>query len=216
VKDYKERLESIELERRRLEEQLAAANAQLADAAAPGPNDGYDLSTEEWKRLAAEGTVKFRMPCSNEKGWTPSQAQLDAMALAPDDVDPLREAYRRSYQRVWTEIRPICAEVLSAEVADKLGPTNCPNAIVSILTTNDWKRLSGTMRAVAEMRAGIAPMPAALENDPVARVFLVWTGEMSQFEKDLAADLGPEDAHRVVYSESICAWNSTWPGAGAQ
>jgi len=218
VKEYKKRLESIEAERRRLEERLELANAQLGatDAGPPSPNKAYDLSNEDWNELAKEGTVKFRMPCSNEKGWVPSTAQRDNLGLAPDDVEVLRDAYARSYARVWADIRPICAEVLSPEVADKLGPTNCPNAIVSILTSSDWARLSKTMRDVAEMRAGTQPLPAQPPADPVTRVFLRWTAEMGLLEQDLAAQLGPEQAHRIVYSDSICAWNSTWPGSGAK
>jgi hypothetical protein len=72
------------------------------------------------------------------------------------------------------------------------------------------------MRRVSEMRAGLRPTPAF--DDPslgvVERVFLVLTGEQQTFENDLAQSFGPEEAHRIVTSDSLCSWSSTWNGPG--
>lgn len=218
IKDYRQKLASLEAERSGLEKQLEAANSKLdavEDPPPPKDNKSYDLSRDDWKELAKDGTVKFRMPCSpNEKGWTPSDPQREALGLGPDDIEPLREAYAQSYKRVWGDIRPVCVEVFGPEVADRLGPTNCPNAIVTAVAGNDWPRLSKAMRDVAEIRAGIQPMPDPMPDDPIMRVFLRWTSEMGELEKDLAGRMGPERAHEILYSSSVCAWNSDWPGAG--
>ena len=50
--------------------------------------------------------------------------------------------------------------------------------------------------------------------NPVEKMFVTLTGEMPAFEADLAASLGPEEAHRVAYADAICMAKSQWAGGG--
>lgn len=44
--------------------------------------------------------------------------------------------------------------------------------------------------------------------------FYALTGEMANFEADLAKNLGPEEAHRIAFSQDLCAGRSTFGGPG--
>jgi hypothetical protein len=134
---------------------------------------------------------------------------MNVLGLAPGDDRAIKEAYARAYEREWAEIRPICAQVFSPEVADKLGPGQCSGAVVHVLGDNNWKRVQAAITAVAEARAGLRPVPASPE-DPIERIFLVWTGALGDLEADLSRSFGPEEAHRLVFEEEMCAYNTTW------
>lgn len=69
------------------------------------------------------------------------------------------------------------------------------------------------MRQIGEMRAGLRPMPGPNEPvHPVVRMFVATMREAQAFEADLAQELGPDDAHRVTFSEDICMSQSTFGG----
>jgi hypothetical protein len=204
------RLDGLDEERGRLSKRLEEANLRLADAGTFNPNRAYDLSKDDWKELAAKGRVKFRTPaCLSPRGWSPDREELNALGLAPDDARVIKEAYAHAYEREWSELRPICAQVFSPEVADKLGPGQCSGAVVHVLGDGNWKRVQAAITAVAEIRAGARPVPASSE-DPIERIFLVWTGALGDLESDLARSFGPEEAHRLVFAEDMCAYNTTW------
>jgi hypothetical protein len=210
IHSLQSRLDAVEEERGRLTKELDEANAKAADAGPFNLNRAFDLSKDDWKELAAKGKVKFRTPtCLSPRGWTPDKEKLNALGLAPDDARTIKEAYARAYEREWAELRPICAQVFSPEVADKLGPGNCGGAVVHVLGDNNWKRVGTAIRAVAEMRAGMRPVPTS-PDDPIERIFLVWTGALGDLEADLAKSFGPEEAHRLVFADEMCAYNTTW------
>jgi hypothetical protein len=210
VRTLQSRLDVLDEERAGLGKRLDEAHASLADAGAFNPNRAFDLSKEDWKELAAKGKVKFRTPaCLSPRGWSPDREELNALGLAPDDGRVIKDAYARAYEREWSELRPICAQVFSPEVADKLGPGQCSGAVVHVLGDNNWKRVQAAITEVAEVRAGLRPLPDS-PDDPVERVFLVWTGALGDLESDLARSFGPEEAHRVVFSHDMCAYNDTW------
>jgi hypothetical protein len=215
VQAYRRRLDDIALEKVRLQRQLDAANAKLAETAdAPGvipaKNREYDLSQQDWKHLAEKGQVKFRMPCSPKNGWWPSDGQAKALGLAPNDLPIVQAAYKRSYERVWGEIRPLCAKALSPEVADRLGAQVCPQALISLAQAEKgWDAVADVIQDVANVRAGLKEV-ASSSQDPVEQVFMMWTSALSKLEADLAQSLGPDDAHRILYSDAACAWNEDW------
>lgn len=64
------------------------------------------------------------------------------------------------------------------------------------------------------MRAGTRPTLPLDDPQlgPVEKVFLVMTGEQHSFEGDLTQSFGPEEAHRIVTSDALCSWSSTWNG----
>ncbi|RYE89752.1 MAG: hypothetical protein EOO75_11290 [Myxococcales bacterium] len=84
-------------------------------------------------------------------------------------------------------------------------------------TTQDRDRESWAeaMRQVGELRAGLRPEPSeGIARNPVYRMMTAMTGEARQFESDLARQIGPDEAHRVVFAEGFCSTGSTFTGAG--
>jgi hypothetical protein len=222
VGEYRSRLDAITAQRAELEAKLKRSEANLAasqDGSAATKHD-YDLSQDDWKELAKEGSIKFQNPCLAGKGeaWSPSPEKLNALGLAPQDGVAIRNAYTHANERVWVStIRPLCVkEVGSTELADKLGPDNC--IFVMMDGENERGSKTGTdkastmaMREVAEIRAGIRPMPGP--NDavsPLVKVFLATTGAGKGFEDELAQSFGPEEAHRIVYADELCMGRHTY------
>src|ERR1700722_216276 len=115
----------------------------LATAARDGQalpaHSKYDLSPDDWKELAQDGTVRARFPC-----LTPSKqdqvppAGLQKAGLAPDDGPVIEQAIDTSRARVWATIRPLCANALQgdAAMADKLGPATCMELVRDVAATN--------------------------------------------------------------------------------
>lgn len=219
VRGYKRRLDGLEREKAFLERDLHMAQQKLAsatDGAAPKLGSEFDLSQEDWAELAKTGTIKFRMPCYRSKPYTPTPDALNALGLAPQDGPVVADAYARSNERIWNAIRPICAKTAGSEaLADKLGLNTCTHMIVNVAHSEDREAASEAMRQVGEIRAGQRPPPRPGEPmHPVAQTFWELTGENARFEADLAAQLGPDDAHRVAFSDELCQAASTFGGPG--
>jgi hypothetical protein len=222
VREYQQRLTTIEEQKKSLERRLATAQDQLAAAQADGSVKAkrfeFDLSQDDWAELAKTGTIKYRIPCLRPKGWFPSESQLLENGLGPQDGPAITEAYKRSYQRVWSMLRPLCAQALgsSSEVADKVPPETCIHLVQDISRSNDREAANEGMRQAAEIRAGQRPMPsqAELDKNPTLKMFLALTAEPKAFEQDLAQTFGPEEAHRLAYGDGLCMGSSTFGGPG--
>jgi hypothetical protein len=221
VQVYRGRLESLSDQRNDLEKRLHQAEEKLAAAqhgGAPVPTHSpYDPTPEEWVELAKKGTVKYRVPCLDSDRWSKSLSpeRLNKMGLGPDDSATLKGAFERSSQRLWSQIRPLCAAALGAsgDVIDKLGPETCTRLVYDLSLKSDKEAATEAHTQAAEVRAGLRPEPAPdAPQHPVLKLFLLMTGAGKVFESDLASSLGPEEAHRVVNSESLCAWQSTIGG----
>jgi hypothetical protein len=207
IGEYNRRLNAITAEKVTLQQKLTSAQEQLAaagnDASAP-LKDPFDLSTDDWKQLAAKGLVRVRMPCIAKDPWSPSAAELQKMGLAPSDGPAVHEAYVKANQRVWADVRPLCAAALGGDtqVADRLGVNVCMNVV------QDTPGVEGTARRVAEMRAGLRPLPGAGDTvDGPTQMLLDMTHEQQLFEADLASSFGPEEAHRLLYGDSGACLN---------
>jgi hypothetical protein len=61
---------------------------------------------------------------------------------------------------------------------------------------------------VAAFMAGDGPRPGA-DSSLSERLFLVLAEESTQFENELAETFGPEEAHRLAFSERLCFRTST-------
>jgi hypothetical protein len=73
---------------------------------------------------------------------------------------------------------------------------------------NDKAR-SNQVVTVAEMRAGMRPTPGLGEDAPPGvKMLLLGTGAMKPFEDELAARFGPEEAHRLAFSDEMCMGRS--------
>src|SRR5262249_62285680 len=82
VRVYKGRLEAIEDEKKKLEKDLGEAQAKLAasmDGAtlAGGKRAEFDLTDDDWKKLAQQGAVKARFPCDRPSQWDYSPKALN-------------------------------------------------------------------------------------------------------------------------------------------
>ncbi len=220
VSDYRRRLELIAQQKGELEDKLKKTEEKLAaaDGAAPRARSDFDLTVDDWKELAKDGTMKMAIPCAKSNGWQPKPETLNQLGLAPQDAATLQAAYAKSTQRQWANVRPLCAQVLgNVEAADKVGIGSCRHVILDLGRANDPAGTDEAMREVAEIRAGLRAMPGP--NDPIAQnpVFkMFWgvTGEMASFENDLAQSFGPEEAHRLAYADGMCVGHSTWGGPG--
>jgi hypothetical protein len=220
VREYKNRLEAIEAQKQSLEKALGVAQEKLAsaenDGAPPKTKDAFDLSQDDWAKLAEKGDVKYRIPCSRSSDWTPSAETLRKLGLAPEDAPPLRDAYQKSNQRMWSELKPLCAQAVgSAELAEKIGLSTCQHLVLDVAQEKGPADANEAMRQVAEMRAGLRPLPGP--NDPVhsvTKMFLALTGENARVEADLAQTFGPEEAHRLAYADGLCTQTSHFGGPG--
>jgi hypothetical protein len=214
VSDYKNRLELLQAQKKQVEARLSDAEKKLATENNGGtpPRNEYDLRKEDWAEMAKTGEYRFRAPCSNLDGWQPSPDDLNDLGLSTQDGAAIRDAFRRTAQQTNKEMKPLCVKVLgSEELADKLADM-CDRIV------NDYSRslrnkegASGAeeedpMKFVAEVRAGLRPMPGP--NDPVSpgvRSLLIKTGAIDTLEAELAKSFGPDEAHRIAYSDNACA-----------
>jgi hypothetical protein len=207
ISDLARRLRVIEAEKAALALRLGHAEGELARRGERQTErrerDEFDLDRDDWKKLAKTGSIKYRVPC--QEGWTP--AQLDQLGLASDDAEPLRAAYERSSQRVWSVLRPLCVEAIGNDaVVDILGPDTCTQVVLQMSKTADDDSMHAAMREVGETRAGERPPPApGVPRHPVFELFWTLTGETAALEADLAESFGPEDAKRIVYSATTCS-----------
>src|SRR5262249_10820148 len=137
---------------------------------------------------------------------------LEKLALAPDDAPAIREAMARSTQRIWDTLRPMCLQALGGNtaMADKLGPVTCQHLAFDV-ARDHGEDVEEALGRVAEMRAGARPTPPT--PPPLEKLLLVMSGETKAVEADLTQSLGPDAAHRVVFSDVGCWSNSGW-GAG--
>jgi hypothetical protein len=219
VRAYKDELSKIQTQKTELEKKLKESETRLASAqggdAGPSKSE-FDLSPEDWAELAKNRTVKYRVPCTDAKNWTLTQGKLDKLGLAPTDAAPIRDAYERSEKRTWAEVRPLCVAALgSADAVDKLGLNTCTHLILDLSHKNDPAGTREQMSAVGEIRAGIRPPPSADDKvGPVLKLFLALTGSNKSFEADLARTFGPEEAHRLAYSDEMCMESSTFGRGG--
>ncbi len=218
VSEVRRRLEGVATQKADLETRLAEAEKKLAasgDGAPPRTRSEFELDEADWTEMARRGEVKYRVPCMQREAYTPSPSTLDKLGLAPTDAPVIREAYERSYQRLWTELRPMCQAALGAspEIVEKVGPQTCVHLIYDQAAKVDPDAAAEAHTAAAEIRAKLRPEPGPNEKvHPVTKLFLLMSGAMSGFEGDLAKSFGPEDAHRLAYGDGLCKSDNRWGG----
>jgi hypothetical protein len=211
-------LTGLEREKQDLEQQLRTLESGLVEApeATPrgkGPKGGidpqdFDLDQEDWKALAAEGRVNYLVPCLSPKGhtWSPDERALSRLALSPEDGQLLAEAYRRSNDRLWAILRPLCIKAVGSEaVVDLLEGVTCMQIVGSMARASDRQAADDAFRRVAEVRAGLVPAPdPAAPQHPVFEGLWALTGEMARFEADLTESFGPDEARRLAWEGGGC------------
>jgi hypothetical protein len=194
-------------EERDVEAQLRTLESELvrsAEVPLTGDPREFDLNREDWKALAAEGRIKYRIPCMLPSGgaYGSTQADSDALGLSPDDGKVVTEAHRRSNARVWATLRPLCVEAVgNAEIVDQLGAQSCLRLIESVATSSDIMASADSRRRVAEVHAGMTQPPRQGEpQSPLFAALLAVTSEAEHFQADLAESFGPEEAKRIYES----------------
>jgi hypothetical protein len=132
------------------------------------------------------------------KGWSPSE--LDELGLSREDGQTIVDAHRRSNERIWAVVRPLCVEAVgSEEVVNALGGLGCVQAISKKARGADAEAARAARQLVADVRAGVRPEPQDEPQHPVFETLMAVTGEMPRFEADLAEDFGPEEAKRLAW-----------------
>ena len=72
----------------------------------------------------------------------------------------LRAAFRRSYDRIWKTVRPLCAKVIGgADVVDSLGPDTCIHVVVDASRREDNAQADEAIRQVAKHAPGSEHFP---------------------------------------------------------
>lgn len=210
-------LGALRTRERAAQRQLSEARERIAQLEREVASDGsrepkrtrhaYDLTPEDWKQMAADGVVKSRAPCA---GFVPKDEVLERLGLAPDDHDTVREAIEQSANRLREGTQPLCATALAVEpaVVRNLSAEACRSVIFATASGRS-ESVPDSARRVASFMAGQAPRPD--QNSPLTeRAFLVMAEETKNFEHDLAEAFGPEDAHRIVFSEGLCFSESSF------
>src|SRR5262249_24536475 len=153
------RLELIVEQKSELEQKQKKSEEKLASQQGDGgarTRSEYDLDKDDWVDLAKKGSVKFRTPCFEATSWTFSPDRLTKLGLAPSDAGTIREAYERSYKRIWAQVRPLCAQALGiGDVVDKIGPDACQHLIYDVALATDKDATTEAHTQAAEIRAGL-------------------------------------------------------------
>lgn len=185
--ELRDRLAALEKEKSALEQELASAYES-------GGKSPYDLSAEDWAKLAADGSIKYQIPCFREGGFRPTPEQLAHLGLAPADADAIQAAYHHANQRFGTAMRQLCAASESQDIS----------ACISKLFTSMYASgdAHDVLTQVAEIRAGKRPVPK--DASPAVAMLLEFTGAMPPFEAELAQRFGADEAHRIAYSDELC------------
>jgi hypothetical protein len=192
--------------------QIAALEKELERAAPNGEKRArheFDLTPEDWRQLAADGKIKYRLPCSGGAASAPSDDVLDELGLAPEDSEVLRQAFEHSLERQRTALLPLCSTALGErmDLATSLSVDSCRHIILSTASSRSESDALAAKRVAAYM-AGDGPPP----NDSGSlseKAFLVLAEESKHFEAELAEAFGPDEAHRLVFSNRLCFSHST-------
>ncbi len=195
--------EQLSMERKR----IAQLESELQEDPPPRQErtrHEFDFDRDDWRRMAADGVMKYRVPCD-----PPDDVVLDELALAPDDRDVVRHAFAHSATRLRSKLLPLCAAALDdrTDVAQNLSTDSCRQLLMSTASDRSESNLLSAHNVAAFM-AGDAPRPG--QDSPLTeRLFLALAEESKNFEHELAEAFGPEEAHRLAFSERLCFRTST-------
>src|SRR5206468_5663229 len=186
------RLAAVEQEKQVLEQQLSAQREA-------GTKSQYDMSTDDWAKLAERGEFKYQLPCFKHDGYRPTSAQLDKLGLTAADADVIQNAYRQSADQFVNDMTPICQGA---------GLTFEDGSCIGKLFQSIYKTGTESARAayteVDEIRAGKRPEPPVAQQSPQLRMLLLFSNGAKGFESELAQTYGAEQAHKIAYSDDLC------------
>ncbi len=199
AKELEQRLQDLEAEKAALELELSATGTS-----APAKHP-FDLSKEDWAKLAEQGAFKYRLPCYRTTGNRPTEAQLDKLGLDAKAGDDIAAAYERVNARVGTKLLSVCARAgFPADPRDGKSIGTCIGKMFASLYTNGAGNARDVFRQVGEIRAGKRVEPVGDQIDPALDMLLFFTTVSGLLEQDLATTFGPDEAHRLIYSDELC------------
>lgn len=217
VRDYRRRLEAIDADKKKLQQKLAEAEAKLGDAgvepkAFEVSANKFDLSQDDWKELAKQGKLPTHLPCpGSNDDFSYAPDTLNALGLAPQDGPIVQAAMKRSGDRTWAVIKPLCAKVLPGADPAELGPQSCMSILQAFAPHNGPTSLAEQVRQAAEIEAGMRPMPGPNDDlPPMERALVAMASDTKKLEADLAQQLGPDAAKAVVYGSEGCWSDNVW------
>lgn len=163
----------------------------------PRTRHAFDFTPDDWREMAGKDMIKFRLPCG-ESG--PTVAVLDELGMSSDDGEVLREAFQNSRTRQWAALLPLCAAALGGQmgVARSLSFEACQS-----LAAGSSQTSAADAKHVTTYMAGDAPRPGEASS-VTEQMFLQLAEEPERFEAELTETFGPEEAHRLVYSDRLC------------
>ena len=203
------KLRDVQSEKRDLEAKIRKLENELSQRPERESDYEFDFSPSDWRELAANHQVKYRIPCPMPAGlpWKMAQSEQDELGLSSEDAEIVTQAHQRSNARVWSTLRPLCLQVVrDPDVVDLLGATSCLRLVEQKAAMSDIAATQQARRAVAEVQGGMRQRPAPGEPvHPLFDALMAVTSEAALFEADLAESFGPEEAKRVWHSMSCAA-----------
>ena len=186
------RLAAVEQEKKALEQQLAAKH----DAAAKSQ---YDLSTDDWAKLAERGEFKYQLPCFKNDGYRPTSAQLDKLGLTAADADIIQTAYRHANEQFGKDMTAICAAA-----GKEFDSGACIGQMFQSIYKEGLDSAHVAFTEVDEIRAGKRPEPPVAQQSPQLRMLLLFSTGMKSFEAELVQTFGADQAHKIAYADDLC------------
>lgn len=218
VREYKKRLETIEEQKKDLEKRLEVAKTKLDAEERKGDaqvkRNEFDLSQDDLRELAKDGTIKFMSPCS-KKDYKPDADTLQRLGLAPQDADVIGAAYKKVRAEAEAQMRPLCQEVLGkSDLTDRIPVEGCMHIVSDMMSEANNQERKAAQQLAADILAGNKPAPGPGDKVPaLTRMMLSRSGQAKALERELAKSMGPDEAHRVVFSDELCMGHSTWGGS---
>ncbi len=210
---YQDQIREAESEKERLEKELAQARNKLwkeTDGGASEARSEYDLTPKDWSELAKNGTVKYQAPCARPSNWKLPKEKVIELGINDDEAKTIEDAYAKSKDRLWSRIGPLCAKILGASAADRVGANSCTHIILDAEIERDKDATEEAMKMIGRVRAGEAQPPDAKSRSATFDLFDAWTGEQGSFERDLATTMDPSEARRLAYSGDLCMSSNTF------
>ena len=222
IRAYRTRLDLAEARSQEAERKLAS----VADA----PPARVVTTREEWARMAAQRTIRLRVPCAR---WNTGQSytvrrvgrhglgirrasrsfetgsRADAAGLSPEELETLEGVYDRTHKRTWAAMRSACeasAAYREAVASREPGGVDLTDRervehCRSLVDPDDPSTRAALVR-VAELHAASAGIDRA-STDEQRIVFALTRGPADLFE-EMSRTFGREKATRAVDNGVVC------------
>lgn len=233
VHDYRGRLAAAEQRAKSAERERARA--------AEVPPARLVTSPAEWARMAREGTIHVRVPCSRPEdgghfmvrrprqggmgvgrairnGEMRSRAEL--AGLSPQELETLGEAYGRAHTRTWAAMRSACEANESfreaMEARDQDDPLTDEQRIdhcrVRVLDVDDPSTRAALTR-VAELHAAGAGIERTANDEQ--RVAFALANAPAALFAEMVGTLGREKTTRAIDAGILCLHETVFDLRGA-